>query len=257
MGLAFRRLVASHPVALSHVALLLANVIFGTGHVVSKVGLANVNPVVFALVREVISCPLLAVLSCISESGERPDEKLTESLTSRIKLLRYRLLFTGAALYGSNFGYIVGVKLSGPTTGAVWQSAQPVFMTLMAVALRLEKCSMLKALGIALAFVGCIVVSVEDAFADQHSVLELVLGNILLFLQIISISCFYVSQKPLLKKFRPVALLSTSYLVASVLMAISVVVYNNNVLLQLLCSDCTGQAWELPASSLLAIGYWY
>ena len=116
----------------AHAALVTANVIFGAGNIVSKVGLKGTNPVVFALVREVVSGPLLLIISLVQErrrhemsATDDPVLAPTKSLLARLHALRWRLLLCGAALFGTNLCYIVGVKLSGPTTGAVWQSAQP------------------------------------------------------------------------------------------------------------------------------------
>eukprot|EP00966_Prymnesium_polylepis_P142364 3287227-Prymnesium_polylepis.1 len=109
-----------------------------------------------------------------------------------LKPLRWRLLTCGAALFGSNLCYIVGVKMSGPTTGAVWQSAQPLFITLMAVALHLEACTAYKAGGILLAMFGCIFVSVEGSTFNSNGLLDNVLGNCLFFAQTFSVSVFYV-----------------------------------------------------------------
>ena len=42
-------------------ALALANVIFGVGNIVGQIGISSINPVFFALIREVIAGPLLCV----------------------------------------------------------------------------------------------------------------------------------------------------------------------------------------------------
>ena len=211
----------------AHAALVTANIIFGAGNIVSKVGLKGTNPVVFALVREVVSGPLLLIISLAAEwrrqKAASDDEAAlapTKPLLERLHALRWRLLLCGAALFGTNFCYIVGVKLSGPTTGAVWQSAQPLFITLMAVALRFEACSPYKAGGILLAVFGCVFVSVEGSSFNSNGLVDNVLGNLLFFLQTFCVSIFYVGQKPLLKELPPITVLAYAYLIASCVMAI-------------------------------------
>lgn len=55
---------------LAHLALFTANAILGVGGVVSKIGLTGMNPVIFALLREMCAAPLLFAMSCMLEKRD-------------------------------------------------------------------------------------------------------------------------------------------------------------------------------------------
>ena len=111
---------------LSHIAVISANVLFGLGNVFGKMGLSGTNPVVFALVREATAGPLLLLLAYALE--RRTSLK---SISTRQDLLPF--FISGLCLYGSNLTYILGLKFSNSTTASVWQPAQPLFITCMAM----------------------------------------------------------------------------------------------------------------------------
>lgn len=173
-----------------HVALAVANAIFGVGNIVSKLGLHHVNPLMFALIREVISGPLLLLLSLIARRWQPDDRTAPELIHLR------QFIIIGISLFGSNACYIVGVKLGGATCSAVWQSAQPVFITLFAVLVRYESCTLCKAAGIAVACGGCAFVTLyrSQGAGQAATNRDLLIGNGLFLLQMVCISIFYVGQ---------------------------------------------------------------
>ncbi|KAL1521523.1 hypothetical protein AB1Y20_021182 [Prymnesium parvum] len=247
----------------SHAALLAANVLFGVGNIVSKVGLQATNPIVFALLREVVSGPLLLLISMRIERDSPVEQEGSAEAPApgtkweQIKRLRWRLLLNGGALWGTNLCYIVGVKLAGPTIGSIWQSAQPVTLTLMAVALRFEGCTAYKAGGIVLAFSGCLFVSVWGSAFQSDGLANMVIGNLVFFLQNLCISVYCLSQKQILRTFPPIAALAYAYFVASLLMAaVAGGISASPEALHRLCSDCKGNGWDIPVDAILAIAYW-
>jgi len=236
---------------LANVALAAANVIFGLGNIVSKVGIADINPVLFALVREGVAGPMLCVLAHCMEGGARPRR---EDL--------WRFALCGGGLFLCNFFYIIGIKLGGATSAAVWQPAQPVFITAMAVALKYEAPSALKFAGIFVASLGCLFVSLaptllfgQDAGADGGS--DLLLGNLMFFLQVLGCSGFYIAEKPLLERYPPITVVGWSYIFASLLMTATVLSINlTPAALDWVCSKCDGDGWHVNATALWAISYW-
>jgi drug/metabolite transporter (DMT)-like permease len=244
----------------AHVALIGANVIFGIGNVVSKLGLHRMNPFLFALIREVIAGPALLLISCMLERGRAQQRKApTLVITETRGVLARRFLLSGVAMYGSNACYIVGVKLVGAACGAIWQSAQPLFIALMAAAVGFEPCTLRKASGILIACAGCAFVSLYDAWGHVSGAAADVslLGNGLFLLQLLCVSTFWVSQKPLLSQFPPLATLAYGYAVATVLMSVTAVAFTSDrALLNLTCADCQGDGWSVPPDAWLAIMYW-
>ena len=63
-------------VVLAHCALATANAILGVGTVVSKLGLDGMNPVVFALLRELVAAPLLFMMSQVAERQQKQSDSV-------------------------------------------------------------------------------------------------------------------------------------------------------------------------------------
>ena len=158
--------------ALAHLALFGANAILGAGSVVSKLGLAGCNPVMFALLREMLAAPLLFLLSlCAKGSGSagsrsRDSDQIGCDRRGFDRIDALQFFVAGLMLFGTNLGYIIGVKLLGATTAAIWQSALPIFTMLIAVLVGYERLTMLKALGVLAAFTGCAFVSLYHPMSE-------------------------------------------------------------------------------------------
>ena len=109
---------------LAHSALAAANALLGIGSVVSKIGLAGCNPVIFALLRELLAAPLLFVLSVMVE-GVRGRTSGSEVACGFTRTDGLQFFTAGAMLFGTNLGYIIGVKFLGAAAASIWQSALP------------------------------------------------------------------------------------------------------------------------------------
>lgn len=161
-------------------------------------------------------------------------------------------------MFGSNACFIVGVKLAGGTAGAIWQSAQPIFISLMAVAVGYEKCTAQTAFGAVVASGGCIFVSTYGTTsASRAAASSALIGHCLFFVQLLCISTFWVSQKALLRQFPPLVTLAYAYAVATVLMSVTASAFTlDHTLLNITCSDCEGTGWDVPPDAWLAILYY-
>ena len=215
-----------------------------------KMGLSGTNPIVFALIREATAGPLLLMLAYALER-----KKSFESISMRQDMLPF--FISGLCLYGSNLTYILGLKFSNSTTASVWQPAQPLFITCMAIYFKLEKPTILKFMGIAVAAAGCLFVSLWNSESKDDDAKNELLGNVLFFLQGLCCAGFWVGQKPLLKKFPPITVIGVSDIIACVLMTCTALLINNtSVLLDFICEDCGSFGWVVNKSSWWAIAYW-
>ena len=249
MFLMKKRTLTTKTYLLAHAAVFVANLLFGCGNVVAKVGLHDMNPILFALIREVISGPLL--LTCAYFMRRSSESKNFAFGKEDL----WRFLVSGLGVYGSNLCYILGVKFAGATSASMWQPAQPLFITLLAIVVRLENATVMKFLGILIAGGGCTFVSLWDAKGDDGN--EEIIGNILFFVQAICCAVFYVGEKPLLKKFEPITVVGASYIVATVFMTVTAVGINSvDTTLHFLCEDCGSSGWTVPKGAWWAINYW-
>jgi len=250
---------------LAHLALFTANAILGVGGVVSKIGLTGMNPVIFALLREMCAAPLLFAMSCMLEkrdgapvaSHAAAESRETRCFTS-LDVVQFSI--AGAALFGTNLGYIIGVKMLGGTPAAIWQSSLPIFTLCMGVCVGLEAFTVLKIAGCILAFAGCAFVSLysdDTSEGGGEAQANQLTGNLIFLGQILSLAGFFVAEKPLLRRWTPLATLSYAYTIASVLMLFAGILINTSpFLLDVVCPDCHGNGWRVPPEAILAIAYW-
>ena len=116
------------------------------------------------------------------------------------------------------------MKLAGATTAAIWQPAQPVFITALAVFLGYEKTTMVKMFGIAVACGGCLFVTLYGSTTNFTG--NQAAGNLVFFVQGLACSAFYVSEKPLLKLYPPLTILGYAYMCATALMVTTASIVN-------------------------------
>eukprot|EP00940_MAST-03C_sp_MAST-3C-sp2_P002929 g2929.t1 len=149
----------------------------------------------------------------------------------------------------------LSLKLAGETSASMWQPAQPLFITLMAICIGIESPTVLKFIGIFIAAGGCMFVSLWDPKADGGT--NELAGNTLFFVQSLCCATFYVSEKPLLQKYDPVATVGVAYIIATFFMAATAVVVNNvHSALHFFCEDCGDSGWTIPTDAWWAIAYW-
>ncbi|KAJ9465903.1 WAT1-related protein [Diplonema papillatum] len=246
----------SPPLWMAHLACVITQVSFGGGTVVGKLGVSGTNPVLFAFIREGVAGPLLCVIAFL-QHRERPQVQHMP-----------RLLLAGFGLYLNQFCYIVGLKLTDPTTASVWQPSQPIMTCGLALLLGYERATWRKLLGIFCAFVGAaLMVALPSPSSDSSSssgsgsgtVHQPIAGNILFFFNCLGTSAFIIVTKPLLatRTYSSIAITGWSYLVGSVLMGITALIINfTDPLLDFVCpGECKG-AWSVPLGMLFALLYW-
>jgi len=93
-----------------HGALIAVNFFWGVGNVVASIGLSSVNPVYFALIREILAAILLISTSVVV-TRVWPWEGLPH----------WRVFVTLGFMVFVNQGcFTVGLKLTNAVTGAIW-----------------------------------------------------------------------------------------------------------------------------------------
>mmetsp|Transcript_41490 Transcript_41490/g.66710 ORF Transcript_41490/g.66710 Transcript_41490/m.66710 type:complete len:330 (-) Transcript_41490:621-1610(-) len=229
---------------LVHGALILAQIIFGSGSVVGKLGIDKFNPVLFALIRDGAAAPILVTMALVMD-GNMPK-----------KIHFPRFLVTGLFIFLSQLLFLIGLKLSNAVLGSAWQPSQSIMVTAIAIALRMEKANILKIMGIFVAFGGAMFMVLFDAHYDSGK--SEIAGNILFFFNCMSTALYVIYAKPLYKHYSPISVTAYSYLSASVLMGIATVSMNHiDGVYDFVCDDCPpGSKWKVPANAWYALVYW-
>jgi drug/metabolite transporter (DMT)-like permease len=146
-----------------HGVLASTTCVVGLSAVVLKLGMAKINPVLFALLRDVISSPLLIIIAFLVDG--------TDSLLLAPSRWTSLLLLcpAGVLLFVGQFMFVVAAKISSPVTTAAWQPITPIFTCILATMLGVEKPTVLKTVGIALSVGGALFMCLYSHFHDEKS----------------------------------------------------------------------------------------
>ena len=174
--------------SISIALLLTAILIWGAAYVVTKGGLSELPPMLFALLRYAVASVVLVPLA-LARGGvarlPRPVPWKTLILMAISGVSLYYFLFNGALFYTT------------ASQVALIQSAFPAIVAMMAVLWLRERLSRRRIVGIALAVAGVILI-VARSEADA-SARDPVLGNVLAFASVLAWSVYTMLAKRLAK----------------------------------------------------------
>ncbi|CAJ1414690.1 unnamed protein product [Effrenium voratum] len=240
--------------SLVHGALILAQVMFGGGAVVGKLGVARFNPLLFALIREAVAGPLLLLLALACDGWLMP----------RREDLRL-LLAMGACVFSNQAFFIVGTKLAGPIVASAWQCSQPIFTLLISLSLGWEVATARKTWGILASFAGgAFLVCYGQPVSSPASS-----GNLLLALNCLGTSLYVIFGKFALQRYPSLSTTAWSYLFATAMMTATALCLNSNcAFIHFLCPESghddlacgsyrtSCSPWSVPQSAVLPLVYW-
>lgn len=237
---------------LIHGALILAQVMFGGGSVVGKLGVEKFNPLLFALIREAVAGPLLLILAWWRDGCLTPRKDWA------------LVCVMGFCVYANQACFIIGDKLAGPIISSAWQCSQPIFTLLISLSLGWEPATAQKVIGILVSFVGgAFLVCYGQSLGSPGAV-----GNVLLALNCLGTSLYVIFAKFALRRYPPLTVTAWAMMSASVMMAISAGSLNSQCgFIHFICppagSDFTCGSyqtsclpWSVPSSAVLPLAYW-
>ena len=254
-------------------ALIIAQICFGLGGVISALGLPACNPFAFALYREIAAGALLllAVHSSISISSTATKSRIQPSPPILREWKRFTLL--GLALFGNQAGVIAGIKLAGPVAAAVWQPSQPIITAAICMMLGWEAPNARRIGGVILSFVGCASMvilstrsnarSADDGMdgsdeltsSSSYRLLATLVGHVLFFFNCLCTSLYVLLSKKVLKVYRPIQVTAWSYNIAAIFMVMLAYLSSlSGAAMEFLCPDCQG-TWIIPTGAMWALAY--
>jgi len=228
---------ASPPMWLIHALLFSVEGIgIGFGTVIGKIGLADVDPIVFACYRDGLAFPILLGWSWSAERkmiarGDVPQ-----------------LALAGFFLFLSNICYTIGVKESNAVIGAAWQAASPIFTAAIAIGIGWEKPTPLKLCGIGVAFAGSVFIIF---FKQDLSSGGGFFGNVLFLINVTGYSLYCLATRPLLRKYPPLLITALSFFVVTVLLFAAALVAHADPTL----GDDGPSPWHMTHPAALALAY--
>src|SRR5688500_588218 len=140
------------------VVLLLANVLYGTSYLASRLALDLVPPSTLAFVRLVLALALLGALAARRPRAPRPAPRAPSRSTAD----RWRIAAMG--VFGFSAAYALshwGVYWSTVTNAALLIVVEPLAIIMFAPLMLGERLGRLEAIGAALALVGTVLVVVN------------------------------------------------------------------------------------------------
>lgn len=185
-----------------HLALLFVQVTFGGFNVVGKIALAAMPPLAVASLRVLFAGPLLLGLSLLRHRAMPPLREMP-----RLALLGFFGVFINQVLF------IIGLSYTTAINSAILMPSIPVFTAAVAIALRVERPTWAKSLGIALAVLGALVLLDITNFSFSGDV---ALGNVLILLNCLSYSLFLVLARPVLLRLPPLTVTAWTFLFGGV-----------------------------------------
>ena len=174
----------------AHIAVLIANLIFGAGYAVVKtITPEYLAPYSLNVVRVVVSLVLFWSLLLFKPSKVSIDKKDIP--------LFILCGITGVAI--NQIMFIKGLALTSAIHSSLLSLATPIFITIIAIWLLHEKFSINKFFGLALGIGGAsLLVLVKDVQSSNSSSL---LGDLFILVNAISYAFYMVLVKPLMEKY--------------------------------------------------------
>ena len=181
-------------VATVHGALITTQLIFGGGSVVGKLGVATFNPMLFALIREVVAGLLLLLWAAYCDGRQ----------SIRRRRDCWLFLACGFFIFTNQAAFIVGDKLAGPVLASAWQPTQPVFTLVISWLIGWERLTIGKAVGIGLSVGGAaFMVTYGADLGGGSGTTEVVAGNVLFFFNCLGTSLYVITCKLVLARGYP------------------------------------------------------
>jgi drug/metabolite transporter (DMT)-like permease len=184
-----------------HIALLAVQVSFGGFHVVAKTMLSQMEPLALAGIRVAVATPILMLLAwhrdrCLPRRSDLP-------ILALLGLL-------GVAF--NQILFIVGLQYTTATNAAILMVSIPVFAVAVAALLRIEAAGWRRAVGIALAVSGALVL-LGPARLEVGGGASF--GNLLILINCLSYAAFLVLQRPVLERLPWRTVIAWSFLFGS------------------------------------------
>lgn len=179
-------------------ALLGANVIYGANYLIAKGVMPHkIGPFAFILIRAVIATLLFwSVKQYIKEKVNKKD------------LIRLAVCgFLGVA--ANQLFFFHGLNLTSPIDASIIITSVPVMVMIFSFFILKEKITSNKLLGLTIGGVGAVFLVWYGKTAEGTSSF---LGNLFVFINTCSYALYLIFAKPLMKKYKPITIISWVFL---------------------------------------------
>lgn len=188
----------------AHLALFGANIIYGINYIVAKGIMPHkIGPTAFIFLR-IFGASLLfwLIKSFVKEKIDRKDY--------------CRIVVCGILGIAINqLLYFHGLNLTSPIDASIIMTAVPVMVLIFSYFMMKEKITLYKLIGISIGGVGAILLI---WYGNKSAGTSSVLGNLLILSNAIFYAFYLVYVKPLMKKYKPITVISWVFLIGLLFM---------------------------------------
>jgi drug/metabolite transporter (DMT)-like permease len=181
---------------LAALALIAANVIYGLNFVISKEVMPRfLSPEAIILLRVIGATAMFWALALVVK-----PQKILKSDWPRL---------IACALFGvaaNQLLFFAGLNLSTPINASIIMTTNPVIVLLAAWLTGQERLGPIKAAGVFMAAFGAITLILQGG-RFEWAQREIMIGNLLIFLNAVCYAFFIILSKPLTKKYDPISLI--------------------------------------------------
>lgn len=221
--------------SLGVLALLMSTLIWGTGPVITKVGLQEMSPFSFGFLRTILSLVLLLPFVVYKGLHKVKREDIIP------------LLVVGA--FGSGINTILflgGVAKTSATASSAIFATVPLINAIAAGIILREKPTLIRVLGVVIGFLGSALIALGPSFLGQGTIDGDIFGNFLVLGSAFCWVAYIIGSKRLLEKYKPITIITFSLLSGTlILLPLSFLDFLNNPNL----------FSEIGVNGLLAIAY--
>lgn len=188
--------IANNKRAEAHLAIILANIMFGVNYSIAKGVMPNyLSPMAFTMLRVVTASALFWLISMVGKEGE----KISKADYPR---------FIASGLFGISFNQLLflnGLNYSTPIESSIISTLNPAMVMLIAYFVLSEHINTIKIAGLVIGASGALVLILSRGTLEigQHHAL----GNFMLFLNTLFYAFYLVIVKPLMHKYKPITVM--------------------------------------------------
>lgn len=186
----------------AHLAIILANIMFGLNYSIAKGVMPNyLSPMAFTLLRVVTASFLFWLISIFDKS----DERISKADYPR---------FIASGLFGISFNQLLflnGLNYSTPIESSIISTLNPAMVMLIAYFVLSEHINFVKVTGLFIGASGALLLILSKGSLEvgqNHT-----LGNAMLFLNTLFYAFYLVVVKPLMLKYRPITVMKGVFVV--------------------------------------------
>lgn len=185
-----------------HLALLFVQLTFGGFSVVGKYALMHIEPLAMASMRVIFAAPILFLIALQRDRALPPRKELPG-----LAMLGFFGVFINQVLF------IVGLNYTTAINATILMPSIPVFTAGIALLLRMEKLTTARALGIASAVAGALIILDIGNLSFSG---DAAFGNLLILINCASYALFLVLARPVLLRIPPLTVTAWTFLFGGV-----------------------------------------